>query len=358
MSTSNTLEVFAHGEYRRFTLIRDDITSLRERIDLLILSSYGSQITGRTPGTVIHKLREKAGISLEQLKESPELDLTEQLNLWVSRETGNSDLRRIMCIQYETTNRPEHITEQAFRALPILESRGIVLNTIALPVLGTGSQGLDPDKLVPAIIAGAEWCMKTLTSVRSIYFVDHDEAHYEKLNVEMDKALHRARVTLPKTILFNEVREKFEEWPRKFEQKDPRLVALLAELREETRGDGRASQIGIAGRKIREYVIKAISPKMPSAPSQDDDGRVHSANQQTIYSELRKHKVADWLISYLNFLRVFGNEQAHSQADVVAQFPRQIVEQDLLVCLLIIDCVLEFWFEYHPSPAALRPSVA
>ena len=122
MSTSNTLEVFAHGEYRRFTLIHDDITSLRERIDLLILSSYGSQITGRTPGTVIHKLREKAGISLEQLKESPELDLTEQLNLWVSRETGNSDLRRIMCIQYETTNRPEHITEQAFRALPILES--------------------------------------------------------------------------------------------------------------------------------------------------------------------------------------------------------------------------------------------
>lgn len=339
MSISNIFEVFAHGEYRCFNLVHDEITSLPDPIDLLILSSHSSEITGRTPGTVIHTLREKAKIYLEQLKETPELDLTQQLNFWISREIENNDIRRIMCIQYDANDKPEHITEQAFRALPILESRGVVLGTIGLPVLGTGSQGLEPETLVPAIIAGAEWCMETLKSLRTIYFVDHNEAHVRRLNLAMDNALHRARVTLPEKPLYREIKEKFEEWPKKFRQKDPNLLPVLAELRDEMRGECRATHIGFAGRKIREHVIRAISPKIPKHSSQKNE-----------YKELGDHGIADWVISYLQVLRIFGNEQAH-QIDVGKRFPRQIVEQDLVMCLLAINRILDFWFDFDIGAA-------
>jgi len=53
------------------------------------------------------------------------------------------------------------------------------------------------------------------------------------------------------------------------------------------------------------------------------------------------------MISYLNLLRVFGNEEAHREkgASTQKRFPPQIVDQDLIVCLLTIGRVLEFWFD-------------
>jgi hypothetical protein len=78
MNEPDVLEVFAHGEYRLFKLMLADITSLDVEIDLLVVSSYGSDISGRSEGTVIRALEHSAGISVEQLRADPELDLTQQ----------------------------------------------------------------------------------------------------------------------------------------------------------------------------------------------------------------------------------------------------------------------------------------
>jgi hypothetical protein len=82
MYEPKVLEIFAHGEYRHFELRLDDITGLEHPIDLLVLSSYASQLSARTPGTVSYALANKARISVKELKAAPELDLTHQLNLW------------------------------------------------------------------------------------------------------------------------------------------------------------------------------------------------------------------------------------------------------------------------------------
>lgn len=100
MNEPNVLEVFAHGEYRVFKLMLADITSLDGAVDLLVVSSDGSDISGRSEGTVIRALANSAGISVEQLRADPELDLTQQLGVWVSKETGKPRICRIMCVQY------------------------------------------------------------------------------------------------------------------------------------------------------------------------------------------------------------------------------------------------------------------
>jgi hypothetical protein len=88
-----------------------------------------------------------------------QIGLTAQLNLWVSKETGRPKIHRIMCIEFAPADgkKADHIIEQAFRILPLLEARDVPLSTICLPVLGAGSQGLPAEKLVPAIVSGAKW---------------------------------------------------------------------------------------------------------------------------------------------------------------------------------------------------------
>lgn len=340
MNEPNVLEVFAHGEYRLFKLMLADITKLDVAVDLLVVSSYGSDISGRSKGTVIHALANSAGISVKQLRADPELNLTQQLGVWVSRETGKPKIRRIMCVEYpQRGEHAERITEQAFRALPIVEARGAVLGTICLPVLGAGSQGLNSEKFVPAIIGGAKWALETLSSAQCVYFVDNDERRYEKLKSAMDQALHRARVTLPKDLRADDIRKQIEMWPKKFEQTDRELAIVLAALRDEVCGDGRASQIGIAARHLREHVIRQVMLPAPAKPHMDDD---------TVFKELKNRNIAPWVIGYLNLLRAFGNEEAHQGGPATRKrCPPQITDHDLIVCLLTIDRILDFWLQFR-----------
>jgi hypothetical protein len=65
--------------------------------------------------------------------------------------------------------------------------------------------------------------------------------------------------------------------------------------------------------------------------------------------------VAEWINSYLAVLRIFANYQAHKQQPVATEkrLPPKISDQDLVVCLLTIDRILDFWFEWGPKVRSL-----
>jgi hypothetical protein len=230
----------------------------------------------------------------------------------------------------------EWIAEQAFRVLPILEARNIPLATICLPVLGAGSQGLPAEKLVPAIIKGAKWALENLNSTRCVYFVDNDKNRYEKLKNVMDQTLERARLTLPRSPRADDIRKSFDEWPNRFVKSDAHLAATLANLRTALRSDSSAPAIAHAARLIREHLLKQILSNKSVKLSHDN-----------LYHELKKRRVAEWIISYLNVLRIFSNDQLHEQDET--RFPPRVFAEDLFVCLLTIDRILEFWFEFAPK---------
>lgn len=53
-------------------------------------------------------------------------------------------------------------------------------------------------------------------------------------------------------------------------------------------------------------------------------------------------KVASWTRSYMQTLRVFGNESAHER-DMATRVPATIDESDLALCLFCIQRVIEFY---------------
>jgi hypothetical protein len=80
-----------------------------------------------------------------------------------------------------------------------------------------------------------------------------------------------------------------------------------------------------------------------------EDKRKHLYAQINL---LRKEPVAPWIISYLNLLRVFGNEAAHHKSE--QQYPAAIAGDDLALCLFATQRVLDFWIAWlHDGKPAL-----
>ena len=56
---------------------------------------------------------------------------------------------------------------------------------------------------------------------------------------------------------------------------------------------------------------------------------------------LRDKGIASWIQSYMHTLRLFGNESAHEKSNV-GQRPPNIGEDDLAICLLCVQRMLNF----------------
>jgi hypothetical protein len=83
---------------REFQLFRGDITRLNFPVDLMVISSIGPDFD-TTETSVIGALYRNRQISVARLSEDPEFTLNQPMKLWVSRNTGHSDIRRIMCVE-------------------------------------------------------------------------------------------------------------------------------------------------------------------------------------------------------------------------------------------------------------------
>jgi hypothetical protein len=130
---------------RSFELWCGDIIELPFAVDLLIVSSFGFDVTPMA-GTVIGALSSRLDISVESLQENPEVDFIQPLSLWVSAPIGQARIGRVMCLHIPPFSiNAEQIVEQAFFTLPLLEARRLPLKTVCLPVLGTGAHGLSEE---------------------------------------------------------------------------------------------------------------------------------------------------------------------------------------------------------------------
>jgi hypothetical protein len=142
MTLLNSIDIDTPLATRSFELWHADVTHLEFVVDLLVISAVGSDYSPMG-GTVVGALSSRLGISVERLSATPELDfILPSGRLWVSKVVDPNRIGRIMCVEipYGGLN-ANQLVQQAFRSLPMLEARGLLLNTICLPVLGTGGPG-------------------------------------------------------------------------------------------------------------------------------------------------------------------------------------------------------------------------
>ena len=80
----------------------------------------------------------------------------------------------------------------------------------------------------------------------------------------------------------------------------------------------------MAGRFLREYVVAHVLLSEDTKKKTPFD----------IMQGLRRERVAEWVICYLNLLHAFGNESAHHKTQNTR--PSEIDGDDLAACLFAI----------------------
>jgi len=157
-----------------------------ERIDVLTTSAFCRCYTP-TPTSLFGALH-RAGVYVEQLAIEPQIDLRSSCNIWLSRNVpeGDAKIGRIGCIELVDPWSAGTTGEQFgqtiltsirsyFYMLDLAAVNGIPMDTVALPLLGSGDQHMDGAMMAVPIINECVSALKRNPAIRRICFVERSQ---------------------------------------------------------------------------------------------------------------------------------------------------------------------------------------
>lgn len=173
------------GKVKTLAIRQGDMCSLENEYDILVCSAFKGDYVP-TYSSLIGSLYWNKNISVGKLAERPEIDLR-AMGCWLSRETG-TNFRRIACVELlsrysrrDMECRNEIMLKSAFSTLRFLleqaDIRGIPLRSVALPVLGTGNQGIELYYIVGPLL---NQCLQALENIDGLEEITFYERNPEK----------------------------------------------------------------------------------------------------------------------------------------------------------------------------------
>lgn len=186
-----------YGE-KSISVFVHDIAEIDEKIDVMTVSAfYRDYIPFRS--TIIGAIHTK-GISVKDLSNSPEIDLREQCNIWLSRSVENSELpiKRIGCIESPRSHRREsgadfeakliNSIQAYFHMLHIASLSGINVDTVALPILGGGNQRIDSNMVIIPMLNECFRFLKSNEQIKKIYIISKNPEQAFQFGLALEKS--------------------------------------------------------------------------------------------------------------------------------------------------------------------------
>ncbi len=170
------------GKVKTLSVRQGDLCKTEESYDVLVCSAFKGDYAP-TSGSLIGALSRWKGIPVEKLAKTPELDL-KMMGCWLSKEIlGN--FRRIACVELldpwslrDVDCKNEIMLKSAFSTLRyMLEQasiRGIPVRTVALPVLGTGDQGIELYYIAGPLLNQCIQALETIDGLEVITFYERN----------------------------------------------------------------------------------------------------------------------------------------------------------------------------------------
>jgi hypothetical protein len=341
----NQVSVDTRWGLRRFELYEGDITSLTESTDLLTVSVFpGQYVPPAGVRSVVAALRSGLGIDLGALAAEAEIDARTVFGCWISRELGTGPFHRVLCD--ETLGEGRNVGDvivNIFAFLAAVEAKGIVMRSMAMPLVGAGVQQIDPETIVEPLLTHALEYLERSRSLEVIRFVEMHPERVACLNHAMDAHLGRIAVGLAAdshaALLCKEMIGLLASHS---ERLDARHGDLRRELERILKDPETVSQqVFGASRRFCEVLVTAFGGPVA----------VRRGGPQLMQDidALASRGVARWVVSYLHVLRVFGNEVVH-QGERVSQQPEHLGQADLEVCITVMHRLLRLWLDEWQAP--------
>ncbi len=181
---------------KKIKVYQGDITSFAEQVDLLTVSAFRNSYVP-TPRSLIGSLYRVCGIDTQNYANRPLLDLREFCGCWISdaiqTTKANPYFRRLGCMEMTTlgTGSSEdllNLMQSYFQILNLLAIKNVPLERIAMPLLGTGDQALDPRRIVVPLINEALQYLRKSAVTKEIVFIERSEEKAEILKNALEKS--------------------------------------------------------------------------------------------------------------------------------------------------------------------------
>ena len=199
MEIIKRLPIATSSEDKGITVLCGDISELKTPIDVMTVSAFLRNYEP-VPRTMIGGLY-NAGVSVRELSRRPAIDLRDFCNIWLSEEIPSPSLpiKRIGCIELLSLDQlppagqeDEHSLLNAiksyFSMLDIAANAGAGIETLGLPMLGTGSQNISDNLVMIPIINESIRFLERNESVREVYLFSRRYEKAKKIADQLDRS--------------------------------------------------------------------------------------------------------------------------------------------------------------------------
>ncbi len=345
MALINFQEVLTPFGYKRIELHLMDLSKPEFEIDCLVISAFKGNYSP-TEGTLIHYLEKNNNVFINELAKSPEIDLKNQMNVWLSKELNLTNIKRIACVEIRESQYSESQISKSiknlFSMLSMLGNLDISIKKIAIPLIGTGSQRLSVEQVLSILLDIVKNSLNRLPELETVIFGEvKADKKLDLLDDAINKYFKREKgeilsvpnddmsIAIKKDILNNLKNLKIIF-------KNKKYYPAIDELEDtfSRKENPRFFELSFLGRKIVECIV--------------DDILKLDGKREELYKSIRNLKdknIAEWILSYLHMLRSFGNRVAHEKS-YKNDIPDNLDANDLISFLFCLNRVLEFWVFY------------
>ena len=318
--------------FRTTELAQGDMTALSPAVDVLVVSVFSGSYYP-TEGTLIRALQEQHGINARELAARPALDFREALGVWLSQPLEAGPARRLLFVEMGGSGRDlEDAVDNIFAALTAMDSKRIPVTSIAMPLLGAGSQRLDPETVANTLLPRVRDYLERSASTTKVLFVELDAGRAEQVSLAMDAALGRVRVSVPHEELAEALRadvlNRFSAAGHLFQDNGTTLRQdWMGLLKNE---NASSTEFGVLARKFVEMRLNVLGISRGQLPARIRELELTG-------------KVPPWICGYMQVLRHLGNEAAHTGAGQPADAMHAVTPSDLIAGLYCVQRLLDQW---------------
>ena len=340
-SLINIYEIPTSSGYKSIELYHADLCNFPKQLDCLVFSAFEGSYEP-VSRTLIAALQNTLGVNCSSLSKKPAIDLSSEFDVWLSEPLGlNFD--RLACVELIKRSKDlidfSQIVKNLFALFLIMDQLEIPLKNVALPVIGTGSQDINQDLIIPSMIKGAINGLEKIEQLKTVYIVEISKEKIQHFDKLMNHHLKRSQADINDiygTTYYRAILEELEENINSlldFKKTDS-IEELILKLRTKNL---RTFELGVLSRRICEEIL-------------DDLHQFSNTNGRKNLSEkitgLYGMGIASWIISYFHTIRVFGNFYAHNKA-ITSVYPSKHFEQDILVLISSLNRIVIFYNAYR-----------
>jgi hypothetical protein len=345
MSLINVISVPTTNGIKTIEIHCDDITLFSWSFDMLVLSAYHNKYKP-APGTVIEALEKNSGLKLSELAQSPLLDLRQGLHSWLSKPIDNQNFKYILCVEGISTaiqkeGNSNSVISDLFGLISFIQFKDLDVQSLAMPLLGSGFQQNTIELVLPTLISKAIDALHKNPSLKTIYFVEKDANKAQLIDNSINVLCNRDREKIELFFDDPSIAESLDEILSKLIsirtqhgrfEKSKTFKNLIEKIQDR---ELRFFELGIFTRKILENLV----PELSNLKADRYIPLFEHLN------ELKSKNVADWMITYLHTLRVFGNFLAHEEKPT--EIPKHIEKKDVIVFTYALNRFLDFYISVN-----------